>query len=114
MKKNKLFLKVTACFFSLILLLVTAAQVYALVVSGTTVTLIMFAGKVYAISGRVINGATAVANVAITKMTAEETEATVKDFIKSIDDNIDKAGHEAYGAATQEESKKALEKQEKY
>ena len=110
--KNKLFLKISACFFSLVLMLVFAVQAHAIVVSGTTVALIMFAGKVYAISGRVINGATAMANVAITKMTAEETEATVREFIKSIDENIDKAGHEYYGAPSQEESKKALEKQE--
>lgn len=110
MKKSNFFLKIIAGFFSLFLSLFIAANVYALVVSGTTVALIMFAGKVYAISGRVINGVTAITSVAVTKMTAEESEKTVRDFIRSIDDNIDKAGHEAYGAPTEEEAKKALEK----
>jgi hypothetical protein len=98
-------------FISLVCFLVLTAKVYALVVSGTTVALIMFAGKVYAISGRVVNGATSAASAVICKATAKEAEETIESFIFSINDNISKAESQAYGAATKEEAKKAMEKQ---
>jgi len=77
----------------------------------TTVTLIIFAGKVYGISSRVASGLTAMGNMAITGSIARESEAEISSFIRSIDENIDRAGSEAYGAPSEEEAKEALEKQ---
>jgi len=77
----------------------------------TTVTLIIFAGKVYAISSRVASGLTAMGNMAITGSIARESEAQISSFIRSIDENIDKAGSEAYGAPSEQEAKEALERQ---
>lgn len=77
----------------------------------TTVALIIFAGKVYAIGGRIVNGATAAASTAITKLTAEESEGVIKNFLESVDGRIDAAGHEAYAAKTTEDARKALNKQ---
>ena len=77
----------------------------------TTVTLIIFAGKVYAISSRVASGLTAMGNMVITGSIARESEAEISSFIRSIDENIDKAGSEVYGAPSEQEAKEALEKQ---
>ena len=76
----------------------------------TTITLIVFAGKVYAISSRAASGLTAMGNMAITGAIARESEKEIKNLIQTISNNIEKQGHDAYGGS-EEEAKQALENQ---
>jgi len=77
----------------------------------TTITLIIFAGKVYALGGRAVSGLTAMGSMAVTGAIARESEKEIRNLIRTISDNIDKAGSEAYGAPTEAEAKQAMEKE---
>ena len=102
--------KIGAFFLLTATLLLSPVGVKALEPVTTTVGLIIFAGKVYSLSSRVVSGATAVAKIKITQLTAEESERTIKSFLDSIDGRIDAAGRESYAAKDQEGSRKALNK----
>lgn len=111
MKITSFITKTIICLLLLLTLTTGFPQTVRAVEPVTTITLIIFAGKVYAISSRVASGLTAMGNMAITGAIARESEAEIKGLIQTINNNIDKAGSEAYGAPTEEEAKQAKEKQ---
>jgi len=112
MKITNIITKTIIC-LSLVLTLVAGFfQTVRAIEPVTTITLIIFAGEVYAIGSRVASGVTAMGNMVITGAIARESEAQISSLIRSINDNIDKAGSEAYGAPTEEEARQAKEKQE--
>jgi len=108
--KNNFIKKTIICLSLLLTMTAGLFQTVRAVEPVTTITLILFAGKIYAISSRVASGLTAMGNMAVTGAIARESEGEIENLIQTISNNIEKQGHDAYGGS-EEEAKQALENQ---
>ncbi len=110
-KPTNLIKKTIICLSLLLTLTAGLFQTARAVEPVTTITLILFAGKIYALGGRAASGLTTMGSMAITGAIARESEKEIRNLIRTISDNISRAGSEAYGAPTEEETKQAMEKE---
>ena len=103
---------------SIVFLFVLAQPSSALIdpisVSAEAYMLVIFAGKVYAIGSKAVSASNAMAQRAATQSISNESQQTIQDFVDAMGDRADAAAGEAYGAATEEEARKALNKETQF